>query len=51
MQRAILFLTKGEFIEAFKMYPAIYPMLYLHRVQTMGIYQSPKFIEISSDNG
>ncbi|TVZ17359.1 DUF2752 domain-containing protein [Maribacter sp. MAR_2009_72] len=29
MQRAILFLTKGEFIEAFKMYPAIYPMLLL----------------------
>jgi hypothetical protein len=29
MQRAILFLFKGEFGAAFDMYPAIYPMLLL----------------------
>lgn len=27
MQRALLFISKGEFIEAFKMYPAIYTLL------------------------
>ncbi len=27
MQRSILLITKGEFIEAFKMYPAIYTIL------------------------
>jgi len=29
LQRAILFLFKGEFLAAFDMYPAIYPMLLL----------------------
>lgn len=29
LQRSLLFLIKGEFIAAFKMYPAIYPMLLL----------------------
>ncbi len=29
LQRAIVFLAKGEFVEAFKMYPAIYPILFL----------------------
>ena len=29
MQRAIVFLLKGEFSAAFEMYPAIYPMLLL----------------------
>jgi|SRR6056297_1123375 len=29
MQRAILFLFNGEFLAAFNMYPAIYPMLLL----------------------
>ncbi|MDG1527882.1 MAG: DUF2752 domain-containing protein [Polaribacter sp.] len=27
MQRSLLFISKGEFIEAFKMYPAIYTIL------------------------
>lgn len=27
MQRSLLFIIKGEFIEAFKMYPAIYTIL------------------------
>lgn len=27
MQRSLLFIAKGEFIEAFKMYPAIYTIL------------------------
>lgn len=27
LQRATLLLTKGEFIDAFKMYPAIYPLV------------------------
>jgi len=27
MQRSLLFITNGEFIEAFKMYPAIYTIL------------------------
>lgn len=29
LQRSMLFLFKGEFVEAFKMYPAIYPMIAL----------------------
>ncbi|MEX0289867.1 MAG: DUF2752 domain-containing protein, partial [Flavobacteriaceae bacterium] len=29
LQRSVVFLLKGDFIEAFKMYPAIYPMLLL----------------------
>ncbi|WP_282075776.1 DUF2752 domain-containing protein [Maribacter aquivivus] len=29
LQRSLLFLIKGEFISAFLMYPAIYPMLLL----------------------
>lgn len=29
LQRAIIFLVKGEFGAAFEMYPAIYPMLFL----------------------
>ncbi len=29
LQRSLLFLIKGEFISAFLMYPAIYPMLAL----------------------
>jgi hypothetical protein len=27
MQRSLLFIAKGEFVEAFKMYPAIYTIL------------------------
>jgi hypothetical protein len=29
IQRAIIFLLKGEFSAAFEMYPAIYPMIFL----------------------
>ncbi|WP_229702379.1 DUF2752 domain-containing protein [Maribacter cobaltidurans] len=29
LQRSVLFLIKGEFVEAFNMYPAIYPMILL----------------------
>ncbi len=29
MQRSIVFLLKGEFVAAFQMYPAIYPLLLL----------------------
>ncbi|KAA2215374.1 DUF2752 domain-containing protein [Maribacter flavus] len=29
LQRSLLFLFKGEFVEAFKMYPAIYPLIAL----------------------
>lgn len=29
LQRSVVFLFKGEFIAAFKMYPAIYPLLFL----------------------
>ncbi len=29
LQRSVLFLIRGEFVEAFKMYPAIYPMIAL----------------------
>lgn len=29
LQRSLLFLINGEFVEAFKMYPAIYPMILL----------------------
>nr|WP_262493351.1 DUF2752 domain-containing protein [Maribacter thermophilus] len=29
LQRSLLFLVRGEFVSAFKMYPAIYPMLLL----------------------
>ncbi|MEP2689763.1 DUF2752 domain-containing protein [Maribacter dokdonensis] len=29
LQRSLLFLSKGEFVSAFLMYPAIYPMLAL----------------------
>ncbi|WP_410477204.1 DUF2752 domain-containing protein [Maribacter sp. Hel_I_7] len=29
LQRSLLFLIKGEFVSAFLMYPAIYPMLLL----------------------
>nr|WP_262497596.1 DUF2752 domain-containing protein [Maribacter sp. 4G9] len=29
LQRSLLFLFKGEFVEAFNMYPAIYPMIAL----------------------
>ena len=29
LQRAFVFLIQGEFIDAFKMYPALYPILFL----------------------
>ncbi|WP_282103043.1 DUF2752 domain-containing protein [Maribacter sp. MMG018] len=29
LQRSLLFLIRGEFVSAFKMYPGIYPMLLL----------------------
>lgn len=29
LQRAVVFLLQGEFIAAFKMYPAIYPIIFL----------------------
>jgi len=29
LQRSVAFLLKGEFIEAFKIYPAIYPLMFL----------------------
>ncbi len=28
MQRSLLFIAKGEFVDAFKMYPAIYTIYY-----------------------
>lgn len=29
LQRSVVLLTKGEFVEAFFMYPAIYPIIFL----------------------
>ena len=36
-QRAIIFILKGEFVAAFKMYPAIYPLLILIVVALLDI--------------
>ncbi|MDC6389890.1 DUF2752 domain-containing protein [Maribacter sp. PR1] len=36
LQRSALFLFKGEFVEAFKMYPAIYPMIILFSFLVFG---------------
>ena len=29
LQRSVVFLLKGEFMEAFKIYPALYPIMFL----------------------
>lgn len=36
LQRSALFLVRGEFVEAFKMYPAIYPILLLFTFLILG---------------
>jgi hypothetical protein len=43
MQRAIIFLIKGEFGAAFEMYPAIYPMLLLFGFLIMDKLYSIKY--------
>ena len=45
LQRSLLFLFKGEFIDAFKMYPAIYPMIILFSFLLFG-----KFLKIKYAN-
>ncbi len=45
MQRAIIFLFKGEFGAAFEMYPAIYPMLLL-----FGFLLTDKLVSIKHSN-
>lgn len=43
LQRSLLFLFKGEFVEAFKMYPAIYPMITLFSFLLIGKFLKIKF--------
>lgn len=49
LQRSFIFLIKGEFIEAFKMYPAIYTLLLLFFLVSLSfiikIKNSKKIIE------
>lgn len=45
LQRAVLFLIKGDFKAAFEMYPAIYPMLLL-----FGFLAINKFMNIKHAN-
>ncbi|NAS11350.1 DUF2752 domain-containing protein [Poritiphilus flavus] len=45
MQRAVVFLMKGEFVEAFKMYPAIYPIVLL-----LGFLATDHFLKIRYAN-
>ena len=46
LQRSLLFLVKGEFVEAFKMYPAIYPMIILFSFLLFG-----KSLKLKYSNG
>lgn len=43
MQRSINFLIHGEFIAAFKMYPAIYPLILLFGVIGINIFKKIKY--------
>ena len=43
LQRSVVFLLKGEFVEAFKMYPAIYPMLLLFGFLTVDFFIKLKY--------
>lgn len=45
IQRSISFLMQGEFIEAFYMYPAIYPMIILFVFLIFDWFQKVKFGE------
>lgn len=41
-QRALLLILKGDFVEAFKMFPAIYPMLILFLLIGFSIFNPQK---------
>ncbi|MFH6605160.1 DUF2752 domain-containing protein [Maribacter algicola] len=43
LQRAILFLSKGDFLMAFKMYPAIYPIMLLFAFLAMNKFFTFKY--------
>lgn len=42
MQRSLLFIAKGEFVEAFKMYPAIYTILLFFMLVTYNFFFKKK---------
>ncbi len=46
MQRSIALLFKGEFVAAFYMYPAIYPLLLLLIFLGFNFYYKPKYGQI-----
>ena len=43
LQRSIVYLINGDFISAFKMYPAIYPMLLLFAFLAVDFFVKVKF--------
>lgn len=43
LQRSIALLIKGEFVDAFLMYPAVYPLILLMSVITFNIFKKIKY--------
>ena len=43
LQRSVALLLRGEFVEAFKMYPAVYPLIFLFGFLGVNIFFKLKY--------